>query len=387
MNDSILNQIDIDKLYHHVLKIEGIRHPMQNSTHLEYVQHYIISEFQRYGLFIKLHTVKLPPFSQEFWNIEASFKEEDEKAIILSAHYDSVFNCPGAMDNAGSIAIILEIARLLSKDESPPNVKFLLFTLEEFNPAWVKARFKKMQELELMDEKYRYLSSNILMTIQRYKKETWKLRQMGKSPGEAIKHFIDSNFQILTPKILSFLNYDYELHQKFNHESIWGNSVLVGSNAWINENCDRALKFKGIINLDALGFRSIYSNPNSAISEKINSTINQIPTILIIFNKSSQKLAGDIEESIKKLDLRLNSYQILAQGNFSQIARNQPDLLRSDHTSFWRYEIPAIFVTDFSDPPNPYYHTPADTIDKIDFRILGNLTKAILNYISNFKGT
>lgn len=39
----------------------------------------------------------------------------------------------------------------------------------------------------------------------------------------------------------------------------------------------------------------------------------------------------------------------------------------SDHWCFWKFRYPAIMVTDTAFQRYPYYHTPNDTIDKIDF--------------------
>ncbi len=51
-------------------------------------------------------------------------------------------------------------------------------------------------------------------------------------------------------------------------------------------------------------------------------------------------------------------------------------LLRFDHTPFWRDNIPAIMVIDASFLRKPFYHTEADTIDKLDFDFLSKFTQA-----------
>ncbi len=52
------------------------------------------------------------------------------------------------------------------------------------------------------------------------------------------------------------------------------------------------------------------------------------------------------------------------------------DILRSDHTPFWEMGIPAVMVTDTANLRNPYYHTPEDTIDKIDFGFMMNCIRS-----------
>lgn len=59
------------------------------------------------------------------------------KTLVLSAHYDHLgddpfgFRFPGAVDNASGVAIVLEMARKLSKQELPFNILFAFFTGEE----------------------------------------------------------------------------------------------------------------------------------------------------------------------------------------------------------------------------------------------------------------
>jgi hypothetical protein len=53
----------------------------------------------------------------------------------------------------------------------------------------------------------------------------------------------------------------------------------------------------------------------------------------------------------------------------------------SDHWSFWQQGYPALMVTDTAMFRYPYYHTPDDTVDKIDFertaRVVRGLEKVI----------
>jgi hypothetical protein len=58
----------------------------------------------------------------------------------------------------------------------------------------------------------------------------------------------------------------------------------------------------------------------------------------------------------------------------------------SDQWSFWREDYPAVMVTDTAPYRYPYYHTPADTPDKIDYvsfaRIVAGLV-AVIREIAN----
>ncbi|MDQ7039187.1 MAG: M28 family peptidase, partial [Aquificota bacterium] len=53
----------------------------------------------------------------------------------------------------------------------------------------------------------------------------------------------------------------------------------------------------------------------------------------------------------------------------------------SDHWSFWRIGAPAIMVTDTAPFRNPYYHTPLDTPDKLDFEALSRVTRGLVHMV------
>jgi Zn-dependent M28 family amino/carboxypeptidase len=54
---------------------------------------------------------------------------------VIGAHYDSVYECPGANDNGSAVAALLELARLLP---GRSDLRFVLFTNEE--PPFYKTR-------------------------------------------------------------------------------------------------------------------------------------------------------------------------------------------------------------------------------------------------------
>jgi hypothetical protein len=58
-----------------------------------------------------------------------------------------------------------------------------------------------------------------------------------------------------------------------------------------------------------------------------------------------------------------------------------PGVYWSDHASFWRHGYPAIMITDTALFRYPYYHTPQDTADKLDYprlaRVVGGVAQVI----------
>ena len=54
--------------------------------------------------------------------------------MVIGAHYDTVYDCPGADDNTSGIAALLELARALKDSHPARTVRFVAFVNEE--PPW-----------------------------------------------------------------------------------------------------------------------------------------------------------------------------------------------------------------------------------------------------------
>lgn len=57
------------------------------------------------------------------------------------------------------------------------------------------------------------------------------------------------------------------------------------------------------------------------------------------------------------------------------------DIGRSDHWPFWQEDYPALMVTDTAPFRYPYYHTPDDTVDKIDFERTARVVRGLESVI------
>ncbi|WP_371804316.1 M28 family peptidase [Candidatus Lokiarchaeum ossiferum] len=391
---SLMEKVDIENLYQHVLRLEGIRHPIQHSQHLKKSQDYIYDTMKSYGLQIIQQSFHLKPFLQDFSNIQGMIVNESEPIILITSHYDTVFNSPGAMDNAGAVAIMLECARILSEQSTIQNVGFVAFTLEEFNASWVLARNNKLIELGLYDEKFRWTTYGYAKKMLHYKKQIWQYRQQGLTAKQSIEQYLNLFSSNISSSIRSFIEFDLDLNKNYDHMTIWGNSALYGSEKWFLNRTPKDNPIEGVLNIDAVGFRSFSNSPHSAIkdfssnvsqSPKKPLEIKSLPKIQIIANQSSKCLMDQYCNCCTDYHLDLEIIKSLTKKNLEEIARTQPDLMRSDHTTFWKRNIPAIFITDFTEVPNPYYHSAADTIDKIDFDILKTLTQATLGTIKKLK--
>lgn len=61
---------------------------------------------------------------------------------------------------------------------------------------------------------------------------------------------------------------------------------------------------------------------------------------------------------------------------------NWPGIGWSDHWSFWQAGYPAIMITDTALFRNPYYHTPSDTAEKLDFEKMARVVDGVKTIVS-----
>jgi len=66
-------------------------------------------------------------------NIAAEIPGSSKRSeiVVVGAHYDTVFDCPGADDNTSGTAALLELARLLKSTHPARTVRFVAFVNEE----------------------------------------------------------------------------------------------------------------------------------------------------------------------------------------------------------------------------------------------------------------
>jgi Zn-dependent M28 family amino/carboxypeptidase len=94
-----------------------------------------------------------------------------------------------------------------------------------------------------------------------------------------------------------------------------------------------------------------------------------------VSNLSSRKLLHTVIASFRK------NCKFPSQGG--AIPKIVTGISWSDHQSFWRHGYPAIMVTDTAPFRYPYYHTPEDTTDKIDYDRLTRVVSGLQSIITD----
>ena len=61
-------------------------------------------------------------------------------------------------------------------------------------------------------------------------------------------------------------------------------------------------------------------------------------------------------------------------------------MLRSDHAWFWFKGIPALMITDGAEFRNPYYHSPEDKSEYLDFGFMRKVVQAVVATVAEEAG-
>jgi len=128
---------DVYHLYRHVeqLSVHIGSRSVYEYDKITATKDYIVSCIEDFGF--------LPAFQsyiyhgKEYSNIVVSMPgtRRPDEIVIIGAHYDSVFDTPGADDNASAVAVLLELCHML-KDFSPARTLKLIFFVNEESPVF-----------------------------------------------------------------------------------------------------------------------------------------------------------------------------------------------------------------------------------------------------------
>ena len=144
--ETLKKQINTEEIYKTILDLEGPKYPLDNMDELNEAGDYIFDKLKSYGIKTTVQEFYVKGIEEPFRNIVGWIGNQSKPAIVLGSHYDTVRDCPGANDNFSSIAVSLEVARVLSKMDNPPTVIIAVFTLEEAHPGFNKILEQKLFE-------------------------------------------------------------------------------------------------------------------------------------------------------------------------------------------------------------------------------------------------
>jgi len=384
---SLWNEVETENIFQHILNTEGEKHPLYSPENLEACADYIISELKSYGITTGVHEFKVDGLDHTFRNVEGHIGEGEGPELLIVSHYDTVRHAPGANDNGSAIAVMLEAARILVKAGLKGNVRFVSFNLEEGNPATSEQLTRIAKSHDVVDEQGRYLSWHTAAIMKRWGAIVGKLVQSGTDLETAASKAISELMDNLQENELALLREMERLSKGWTHTNWPGRTAIMGSSAWVEHAILEKKEIIGVLCLETMGYTSKEKNSQKFPDEldprmfetfETQEDLNVGDFLAVIADGNSKSLAASFCEQCQDGSIALPYACLKADFGFEQAAYAMPDILRSDHAPFWRENIPALLITDTANFRYPYYHTRADTIDKLDFDFLTKICKATI---------
>ncbi len=383
---SLYEQVSIEKLYTHILKTEGIKHYRINPQALDACADYLLAEFKSYGLATKSHEFSVDSLDFTFRNIEAILGDQSKPAILITSHYDTIDSSPGANDNGSGIAAMLEAARVLAGSSLKNRcLRFVCFTLEELHPRPYEASYQKLQECDLVDDQRRFKTHRMHQAMKDFY-QVFRLEvAKGVSYGAASKSASAAVQPGLKPREADYFSHMAGQFKEIMDPSNWvGKTALVGSTQYVEQARKEKIAIEAVLNLETIGYTSRLKNsqrfplPLFKLLPHYRTSYRRAAGdfICVVGDKNSRKLAKVFCRQCRLEGIKLPYGRIALPLDFEGIARKIRTLLRSDHAPFWKEGIPALMITDSADYRFPFYHTEADTIDKLDFEFMRKVCQA-----------
>ena len=96
----------------------------------------------------------------ESYNVIGTLKgtKEPDKWIIIGAHYDSVINCPGAVDDASGVQVLINLAEEMVDEGYSKTIKFIAFGSEEYSAKGSLHYVMSLKERGLLDNVELYIN-------------------------------------------------------------------------------------------------------------------------------------------------------------------------------------------------------------------------------------
>jgi len=160
-----------------------------------------------------------------------------------------------------------------------------------------------------------------------------------------------------------------------NEEPPYFQTNSMGSLAYARELHHDGVSISAMISLETIGYYS--DRPGS----------QKYPPLLNLFYPSRGDFVGFVgnEESRDLVRRAIRTFRETTSFPSEGVAApsNWPGVGWSDHWSFWQEGYPAFMITDTAVFRYPYYHTPNDTLDKVDFGKMARVVEGIQRVVES----
>ena len=160
-----------------------------------------------------------------------------------------------------------------------------------------------------------------------------------------------------------------------NEEPPYFQTEQMGSFAYARHLQHDGVPVSAMTSLEMLGFYS--DAPGS----------QKYPALLNLFYPSHGNFIGFVGNSESRDLVRRATRRFRESAQFPSEGVAAPASLPgvgwSDQWSFWQQGYPAIMITDTAIFRYPYYHTPLDTVDKLDFAKMARVVDGVRNVVAS----
>ena len=385
-----IKAVNKENLYQMVANIEAVKHPVISPEALNNAGEKIAGWMDRYGLSVREQEFQIDGWDAPFRNIEGAVGPVGEKpAAVLMAHYDTVATTPGANDNGAGCAVILEAGRILAQMDDPPPVYIVTASLEENNnpTIWLPERDSALKH-KVQDQDLRYTSWGTAKAHKAIWNIAYREYFSGKSYEEGLRVGLKELGDSIPENVRDHIAEIAPLYNGLDVLGSMGVMNRIGSGRWVDEAVEDEKLIAFNITVDEPGiFREEpftqgllggmgYEIFTRQYALDVENRVGDF--IMLASNLPSSPLGSVYAEHCQQEDINLPYGWADVPLTFEQIVQNMPLGLNSDHAHFWRRDIPALFVFDSSNARDPYVHTMADTVDKLNFDRLAQVTQALV---------
>jgi hypothetical protein len=382
--------IDTEKLYSYVYQMQGIRHYLRHYEALSECAMKIEQWMKQIGLSTARQEFYMEGFDRPFFNITGETGDTREPATVLIAHYDTVYNSPGANDNAASVAVLLELARCALAANSSRHLVFVACAQEESSaPRYFGNEIASAIRLGILDEELEYTSYRYYRDKVFAAEKATKRMFAGSTQGlgylEALAELpqADEAFRahlLECAQIYSGMTVDFAI----------GTRSRVGSSGWLSAAKEQGMQIRLAIALDEMG---IYKQDPDTQTEApgmrfadftrayaLNAEQRVGNFALMITTPGAHDQSDMFFAACQKGEMPCALLQL--PFGYDTLVKQAPQGLGSDHAPFLKAGIPVAFLFSTSTARDPLVHTEADRIEIIDFASLTKVANALLETIA-----
>jgi len=128
----LITQVNESLVRYYLKGLVDIGPRYTGSDNCKKAANYIFDEFKKIGLDVQIQQWRYLNYNCQ--NVVATLNGSDsdsDSVVVISAHYDTVKNTPGANDDGTGVSAILSIANIFSKYLFKHTIKFIAFSGEE----------------------------------------------------------------------------------------------------------------------------------------------------------------------------------------------------------------------------------------------------------------